>query len=82
VVGAGAGAAATVRRWCWRGYLSSIRGARDVHVKASAGVYVRGEVIGTGVARHGVDTDGAVALRAAPWVAADPTAAAGLVRAW
>jgi hypothetical protein len=53
-----------------------------VHVKASAGVYVRGEVIGTGVARHGVDTDGAVALRAAPWVAADPTAAAGLVRAW
>jgi hypothetical protein len=53
-----------------------------VHVKASVGVRVRGGVIGTGLARHGVDTDSAVALRPAPWVAADPTAAAGLVRAW
>jgi hypothetical protein len=53
-----------------------------MHVKASARVRMRGGVIGTGLARHGVDTDGAVALRPAPWVAADPTAATGLVRAW
>jgi hypothetical protein len=82
MVGAGAGAAATARRWCWCGYLSPARGARDVHVKASAGVRVRGGVIGTGLARHGVDTDGAAALRPAPWVAADSTAVAGLVCAW
>jgi hypothetical protein len=82
VVGAGAVAATTARRWCWRGYLSPTRGERDVHVKASAGVRVRGGVIGTGLARHGVDTDGAAALMPAPWVAADPTAVAGLVRAW
>jgi hypothetical protein len=53
-----------------------------VHVKASAGVRVRGGVIGTGLARHGVDTNGAAALRPAPWLVADPTATAGLVRAW
>jgi hypothetical protein len=82
VVGAGAGAAAMTRRWCWRRYLSPVRGARDVHVKASAGVCVRGGVIGSGLARHGVDTDGTAALRPAPWVAADSTAVAGLVRAW
>jgi hypothetical protein len=38
--------------------------------------------IDTGLARHGVDTDGAAALRPAPWVVADSTAAAGLERAW
>jgi hypothetical protein len=75
-------APARARRWCWCGYLSPARGVRDVHVKASAGVHVRGGVIGTGLARHGVDTDGAAALRPAPWVAADSTAVAGLVRAW
>jgi hypothetical protein len=41
-VGTGTGAATTVRRWCWRGYPFPVRGARDVHVKASAGVRVRG----------------------------------------
>jgi hypothetical protein len=39
-------------------------------------------VIDTGLARHGVDTEGAAALRPAPWVAVDTTAAAGLERAW
>jgi hypothetical protein len=53
-----------------------------VHAKASAGVRVRGGLIDTGLAQHGVDTDGAAALRPAPWVAADSTAAAGLERAW
>jgi hypothetical protein len=53
-----------------------------VHAKASAGVRVRGGVIDTGLARHGVETDGAAALRSAPWVAAVSTAAAGLEREW
>jgi hypothetical protein len=75
-------APARALRWCWRGYLSPVRGARDVHVKARAGVRVHGGVIDTGLARHGVDTDGAAALMLAPWVAADSTAAAGLVRTW
>jgi hypothetical protein len=34
------------------------------------------------LARHGVDIEGAAALRPAPWVAADSTTAAGLKRAW
>jgi hypothetical protein len=78
VVGAGAGAATTARWWCWRGYPFPVRGARDVHGKASAGVRVRGGVIDTGLAEHGVDTDGAAALRPAPWVAVDTAAADGL----
>jgi hypothetical protein len=82
VVGAGAGAATTSRWWCWRGYPFLVRGAPDVCAKASAGVRVRGKVIDTGLARHGVDTDGAAAFRPAPWVAADTAAAAGLKRAW
>jgi hypothetical protein len=45
-------------------------------------VRVRGKVIDTGLARHGVDTDDTAAFRPAPWVAADTTAAAGLKRAW
>jgi hypothetical protein len=53
VVGAGAGAATTARRWCWRGYPFLVRGARDVHAKASAGVRVHGGVIDTGLAWHG-----------------------------
>jgi hypothetical protein len=43
---------------------------------------MRGKVIDTSLAQHGVDTDGAVAFRPAPWVAADTAAAAGLKRAW
>jgi hypothetical protein len=53
-----------------------------VLAKASAGVRVRGGVIDTGLARHGVDTDSAAALRPAPWVAADTAAADGLKCAW
>jgi hypothetical protein len=82
VVGAGAGTTTTAQRWCWRGYPFSVRGAHDVHAKASAGVRVHGGVIDTGLARYGVDIDGAATLRPAPWVAADTTAAAGLERAW
>jgi hypothetical protein len=82
VVGAGAGAATTARRWCWRGYPFLVKGAPDVCAKASAGVRVSGKVIDTGLARHGVVTNGAAAFRPAPWVAADTAAAARLKRAW
>jgi hypothetical protein len=73
----GAGAAVVLARVPLSGH-----GAPDVRAKASAGVHVRGGVFDTGLARHGVDTNSAAALRPAPWVAADTTAAVGLERVW